>query len=116
MTFLLGTDDALAHSKIAKEAGESTAEKMAARSCGGPGNCFVAGTWVLVARGPAEVRLLADVGASVSLGEPSADGSWVTPLLAAGALGALAKRPPGTTPATPFCAGEKVNRPAAPRT
>ncbi len=80
------TDDVLAHSKIAKEAGESTAEKMAARSCGGPGNWFVAGTLGLVARGPAEVRLLTDVGASVSPGEPSADGAWVTPLLAAGAL------------------------------
>ena len=88
------TDDVLAKSKIAKEAGEATAEKMAARSCGGPGNCFVAGTLVLVARGPAEVRVLANVGASVSLGEPSADGAWVTPLLAAGALGLwLSDRP-----------------------
>ncbi|HBH51721.1 MAG TPA: hypothetical protein DDY91_07505, partial [Planctomycetaceae bacterium] len=83
----MGTDDVLAHSKIAKAAGEATAEKMAARSCGNPGNCFVAGTLVLVARGPAEVRVLADVGASLSPGDSSADGAWMTPLLAAGALG-----------------------------
>jgi hypothetical protein len=33
-----------------------------------------------------------------------------------GSAGALAERPPGTTPATAFCAGAKVNRPTAPHT
>jgi transposase len=105
------TDDVLAHSEIAKAAGESTAEKMAARSCGGPGNCFVAGTLVLVARGPAEVRLLADVGTSVSLGEPSADRAWVTPLLAAGALGLWLSDRPGRRRQRRFVRGRKsINR------
>jgi len=50
-----------------------------------PGRAGTRGT--ALSRGPAEVRLLADVGASLSPGDSSADGAWMTPLLAAGALG-----------------------------
>ena len=54
-------DDVVAQAKHANQLGEETATSMAGR-CGGPGNCFVAGTWVLVAHAPPELPRLADTG------------------------------------------------------
>jgi hypothetical protein len=89
-------DDVVAQARHAKKVGEETATSMAAR-CGNTGNCFVAGTWVLVAHAPAELPRLADtVGATTSGGEctSTTDTVVLAPLLAAGAMGLwLADRP-----------------------
>ncbi|MFN6103831.1 MAG: hypothetical protein ACK5EA_05170, partial [Planctomycetaceae bacterium] len=82
-------DDVVAQARHAKKVGEETAASMAAR-CGNPGNCFVAGTWVLVAHAPPELPRLADtVGATTSGGEwtSTTDTVVLAPLLAAGAMG-----------------------------
>jgi len=82
-------DDVVAQARHAKKVGEETATSMAAR-CGNPGNCFVAGTWVLVAHAPPELPRLADtVGATTSGGEwtSTSDTVLLAPLLAAGAMG-----------------------------
>ncbi|MFN9370675.1 MAG: hypothetical protein ACK6D3_02200, partial [Planctomycetaceae bacterium] len=90
-------DDVVAQAKHANQLGEETATSMAGR-CGGPGNCFVAGTWVLVAHAPPELRSLADtVGATPSGGEctSTSDTVVLAPLLAAGAMGLWLTDRPG---------------------
>ncbi len=111
-------DDVVAQARHAKKVGEETATSMAAR-CGNTGNCFVAGTWVLVAHAPAELPRLADtVGSHNIWWGMHLDHRHRGPRPAAGggSDGALAGRPPGSTPATAFCSQPKVTPPAAPWT
>ncbi|MFN7771124.1 MAG: hypothetical protein ACK5UC_28330, partial [Planctomycetaceae bacterium] len=82
-------DEVVAQARHAKKVGEETATSMAAR-CGNQGNCFVAGTWVLVAHAPAELRSLADTEGCTTVGPEStgtAETKALAPLLLAGALG-----------------------------
>ena len=102
-------DDVVAQAKHAKKVGEETATSMTAR-CGNSGNCFVAGTWVLVSHAPAELQSLADTRGFTTPGlelTSTTDNVALAPLLVTGALGLWLSDRPGRRRQRRFVRGRK---------